>query len=122
MKRSHQAAGLLAALGLALATAVQAHPGQQGGMGMHGQAGMQQGMHGKAGMQQGMHGAGQQLMTPEERSALMEKMRNAGTPEERQKIAEANRTEMQKRAKEKGLALPEHRGPRARSGSDTHTH
>ena len=57
------------------------------------------------------HGAGQQLMTPEERTALMEKMRNAKTPEERQKIAAANRAEMQKRAKEKGITLPEHRGP-----------
>jgi hypothetical protein len=57
------------------------------------------------------HGAAQQLMTPDERTALMEKMRNAATPEERQKIAEATRTEMQKRAKEKGITLPEHRGP-----------
>ena len=60
-----------------------------------------------------MHGgfagpmAGQQLMTPEERTALQEKMRNARTPEERQKLAEANRAEMQKRAKEKGITLPE---------------
>jgi hypothetical protein len=30
---------------------------------------------------------------------------------------------MQKRAKEKGIPLPEHRGPRgAAFGSDTHTH
>lgn len=50
-------------------------------------------------------------MTPEERTALMEKMRNARTPEERQKIAAENRTEMQKRAKERGITLPEHRGP-----------
>jgi hypothetical protein len=63
-------------------------------------------------------------MTPEERAALQEKMQNAGTPEERQKLAQATRQEMQKRAKEKGLTLPEHRGPRAgaASESDTHTH
>jgi len=56
--------------------------------------------------------AGQQLMMPEERTATIDKMRNAKTPEERQKIAEATRTEMQKRAKEKGITLPEGRGPR----------
>jgi Spy/CpxP family protein refolding chaperone len=42
-------------------------------------------------------------VTPEERSAFQEKMRNAKTPEERQKLAEANRAEMQKRAQEKGI-------------------
>ena len=51
-------------------------------------------------------------MTPEERTALQEKMRNAATPEERQKLAEATRTEMQKRAQEKGITLPEGRAPR----------
>jgi hypothetical protein len=55
-------------------------------------------------------------MTPEERTALREKMRNAATPEERQKIAEATRAEMQKRAQERGVTLPEHRGPHGRSG------
>ena len=65
-----------------------------------------------------MHGgfagpmAGQQLMTPEERAALQQKMRNASTPEERHELAEATRAEMQKRAKEKGLTLPEPHGPR----------
>ena len=57
--------------------------------------------------------SGHALLTPEERTALREKMRNAKTPEERQKLAEATRTEMQKRAKEKGITLPEHRGPHA---------
>ena len=33
------------------------------------------------------------------------------TPEERQKLAEANHAEMQKRAKEKGITLPEPHGP-----------
>jgi hypothetical protein len=67
--------------------------------------------HGPMGTGAAGHDAGQQLMTPEERTALQEKMRNAATPEERQKIAEATRTEMQKRAQEKGITLPEHRNP-----------
>jgi TRAP-type C4-dicarboxylate transport system substrate-binding protein len=50
-------------------------------------------------------------MTPEERQALREKMHNAATPEERQKLAETTRAEMQKRAKEKGITLPQHSGP-----------
>jgi hypothetical protein len=91
---------MLAALAIGVSAAALAHPGQAGG-------GM--GMQGKAGMQHGMHGAGQQLMTPEERSALVEKMRNATTPEERRKLAEATRAEMQKRAREKGIT-PDMRG------------
>jgi len=107
MKFSRKIAiGAAAVLGLA-AAAVIAQPGQMGGaMGMHGPM---------AGMQHGPMG-GQQLMTPEERSALQEKMRNAKTPEERQKLVEANRTEMQKRAKEKGITLPQPHGPRAGFG------
>jgi hypothetical protein len=72
--------------------------------------------------------AAQQLMTPEERTANINKMRSAATPEERQKIAAANHAEMQKRAKEKGITLPEQHGPRARFApipapvTDTHTH
>jgi hypothetical protein len=90
-----------AILGLGLAATAFAHPGQMGGA-------MGPGMMGGMG-----HGAmgGQQLMTSEERTALMEKMRNAKTPEERQKIAEANRAEMEKRAKEKGITLPGPHGP-----------
>ncbi len=100
-----------------------------GGMG-HG--GMMQGMSGGmghgamgGGMGQGhMDGqsAGQQLMTPEEHSAFREKMRSAATQEERQKLALANRTEMQKRAKEKGITLPEGRGPRVGAGQNSETH
>ena len=111
MKFSRKIAiGAAAALGLA-AGVVIAHPGQMGGaMGKHGpmggmghgpMAGMQHGP--MAGMGQGPMG-GQQLLTPEERSAFQEKMRNAKTPEERQKIAEAQRTEMHKRAAERGVA------------------
>ena len=132
MKRSHKtAAGIVAALTLGVAAAAFAQPGAMGdGNGPHSKAGMQHGRMG--GMQHGamghgaagMGGAVHSLMTPEERTALQEKMQNAKTPEERQKLAQATRDEMQKRAKEKGIALPEHRGPRAgaASGSDMHTH
>jgi hypothetical protein len=107
MKFSRKIAfGAAAALGLA-AGVVIAHPGQMGGaMGMHGPM---------AGMGQGPMG-GQQLLTPEERGAFQEKMRNAKTAEERQKLVEANRVEMQKRAKEKGITLPQPHGPRAGFG------
>ena len=126
MKLSHKfAVGVVASLGLGIAVAAYAQPGQMGGgMGPHMKGGVQHGA--MAGMQRGAmggtghgpmgagaagHGVGQQLMTPEERTALQEKMRNAATPEERQKIATENRAEMQKRATEKGITLPEHRGP-----------
>jgi hypothetical protein len=115
MKRSHKAAaGVAAALSLGVAAAVFAHPGQMGGgMGPAMKSGM-----GHGPMASGPSGfaAGQQLMTPEERAALQEKMRNAKTPEERQKLTEANRAEMQKRAKEKGITLPDARGPGAGFG------
>ena len=119
MKQSYKfAAGVVASLGLGLAVAAAyAHPGQMGGgMGPQMKGGMQHGMKGGMGpgaMKGGPAGpaAAQELMTPEERTALQEKMRNAKTPEERQQIATATRTEMEKRAKEKGITLPEHRGP-----------
>jgi len=107
VKRSHKvAATVAAALGLGLAAAAFAHPGAMGG-----------GM-GPAMMRGGFAGpmAGQQLMTQEERTALQEKMRNAKTAEERQKLAEATRAEMQKRATEKGITLPEPHGPRSGFG------
>ena len=119
MKQSHKfAAGVVASLGLGIAAALAyAHPGQMGdGMGPQMKGGMQHGMKGGMGpgaMKGGPAGpaAAQELMTPEERTALQEQMRNAKTPEERQQIATATRTEMEKRAKEKGITLPEHRGP-----------
>ena len=137
MKQSHKfAVGVVASLGLGIAVATAyANPGQMGGgTGPHMKGGMQHSARGgmqhdaqgarqhatKGGMQHsGMgggaagHGAGQQLMTPEERTALMEKMHNAATPEERQKIAEATRTEMQKRAQDKGITLHGQHGPRS---------
>lgn len=115
MKRSYKVVTAAAVvLGLGLAAAAIAHPGAMGEQ-TGGEAGPGMMMHG--GMGPGMtHGAfggpmaAAQLMTPEERSAFQEKMRNAKTPEERQKIAEAQRAEMQKRAKEKGITLPERHG------------
>lgn len=135
------AAGVIASLGLGIAVATAyANPGQMGGGMEHGKSGMQHGKGGKqhgaqGGMQHGAqggmqhggmgggagHGAGQQLMTPEERTALQEKMRNAKTPEERQQLAAANRAEMQKRATEKGITLREGRGPRQGAATE-HQH
>lgn len=141
MKQSHKfALAVIASVGLGVAAAAYAQPGsggggmghdagggtQQGGM-MGGMGGMQQGGMGPGGMsgtqQGGMmggmgggmteHGAAQQLMTPEERTALMEKMHNARTPEEHQQIAAATRAEMQKRAQERGITLRGHHGPRS---------
>lgn len=127
MKQSYKfAAGVVASLGLGIAvSAAYAQPGPMGGgMGAHMQGGMHQGA--MAGMQHGAmggaghgpmgagaagQGAGPQLMTPEERSAVIEKLHNAKTPEERQQIVATNRAEMQKRAQERGVTLPEHRGP-----------
>jgi len=120
MKRSHKwivGIGTSLSFGIA-ATAVYAQPGQMGGgMGPQMKGGMQGGM-GPGAMGRGAAGpqAAQQLMTPEERTAIRDKMRNAATPEERQKLSEANHAEMQQRAKEKGITLPEPRGPRAGFG------
>jgi len=127
MKQSHKfAVGVIASLGLGIAVAAAyaqtgpmgggMGPQMKGGMQHGAQGGMQHGAkggtgHGPMGAGAAGHGTAQQLMTPEERTALQEKMRNAKTPEERQQIAEATRTEMQKRAQEKGITLPEHRGP-----------
>ena len=116
-----------------LAATAYAHQGEGRGMGYGAQGGQHQGMQGGMtghGQMQGMGGrgegcdaeksagnrpqAGQQLMTPEERTAMRDKMRNAGSPEERQQIAAANHAEMQKRAAEQGITLPEHRGPQGR--------
>jgi hypothetical protein len=123
MKRNHSTAlGAIALLGLGLAaSAAIAHSdGMQGataegmGHGMHGQGMHGQGMHGA--MAGGQHGGGKHsdsahgLMTPAEREALHEKMRAAKTPEEKQALAATTRAEMEKRAKEKGIALPEQHG------------
>ena len=124
------AAAIAISLTLGVAAAAYAQPGLMHDNMEHGaQAGKQHDMkeHMKQGMNHdgekhakrgeakghGEHGsnAAQSLLTPEERTAMREKMRNAKTPEERRQIASANRAEMQKRATEKGITLPEHRGP-----------
>ncbi len=111
--------GVAVVAALGAAGLVVAHPGAgfgPGGFGpgfMRGMgAGMGPGM-GPAMMHGGFAGpaAARQLMTPEEQQVFIEKMQNATTPEERQKLAEANRAEMEKRAKEKGITLPEPHGP-----------
>jgi hypothetical protein len=124
------AAATAFSLTLGTAAVAYAHPGAMGGKagaagaqtGPH--TGMQHGMrgaHGPAGMQHGPQGpaAAQQLMTPEERAATKERMRAATTPEERQQIATATRAEMQKRAADKGITLPEQHGPRLGTGAQT---
>lgn len=50
---------------------------------------------------------GWDLMTPEERTAYRNKMRAAKTPQEKAKIRAEHHKEMQKRAKERGVTLPE---------------
>lgn len=86
-------------------------PGMQGGMVPGGQGGPRHGMMGAMQQRMQMSQAAQQLMTAEERTTIQEKMRTAKTPEERQQIAAATRTEMQKRATEKGITLPDQIGP-----------
>ena len=101
-------------MGLGLAVAY-AQPGPMGnGMG----PGMMRG-----GMMQGqMMGQNanmkimRELMTPSERLAMMDKMIDAKTIEERQAIMTANHVEMEKRAKEKGITLPTGHSPQMMSG------
>ncbi|HSV84911.1 MAG TPA: hypothetical protein VLK85_37385 [Ramlibacter sp.] len=126
------ALGAIAAVGVVLvASAAIANPGgMQGGMG----AGMGRHHHGMHGQMSGSEnvggkgrGGGRELMTPAERKALHEKMRAARTPEERQALAAATRAEMEKGAKEKGIELPDQRGPGGRgqapgTGSGGHQH
>ncbi|MDP2240746.1 MAG: hypothetical protein Q8K18_11375 [Burkholderiales bacterium] len=126
------ATGIALTVSLGLAATAIAHPWQMGGnRGQGAQAGQQQGMQygahkqaARGGLRDGAAGrgaqgaqTGRQLMTTEERTAMREKMRAAATPEERQQIAVANHAEMQKRAQEQGITLPEQRGPRNRAGT-----
>jgi len=52
-----------------------------------------------------------ELMTPAERLAMMDKIIDAKTPEDRQAIIVAIHAEMKKQAKENGITLPAGRGP-----------
>lgn len=109
------AIGLATVLGLSLAVgAVYAQQGSFGnGMGQ----GMMRGgmMHGQMSGQNSDMKVMRELMTPAERLAMMDKMMDAKTPEERQAIMTANHTEMEKRAKDKGITLPAGHGPHAMS-------
>jgi hypothetical protein len=57
---------------------------------------------------------GEEVMTPEERQAYIDKMRAAKTREERAQLRSEHRAAMQKRAQEKGVTLQEPR----RGGED----
>lgn len=63
---------------------------------------------------------GYQLMTAEERNAHRTKIRTASSAEERERIRKEHHTQMQIRAKEKGVTLPDeppsNRGPGAGPG------
>lgn len=55
---------------------------------------------------------GWQLMTPEERAAYHDRMRSLRTLEERQRFRDEHHQQMARRAKERGVTLPEMpRGP-----------
>jgi hypothetical protein len=59
-----------------------------------------------------------ELMTPAERLAIMDKMIDAKTVEERQAIMTTTHTEMERRAKEKGITLPAKHSPQMMSGKN----
>ena len=100
-------------MGRGMGPGMEKNKGCNNGSGM--KHGMGQGMgHGKGhGQHSGMKGQRSELsklITPEERTAMREKMQAAKTPEERQALRTSMRTEMEKRAKEKGITLPERKG------------
>lgn len=57
---------------------------------------------------------GSQIMTEQERNEFRERMRNAGSAEERQQLRAEHHERMQQRAKEQGVELPD--GPPADRG------
>ena len=105
--------GIATTLGLGLAvTAVLAQQGPMGG-GMMGQGMMRKGMmHAHLMESNSDMKVMRELMTPAERLAMMDKMMDAKTSEERQAIATEHHTEMEKRAKEKGITLPAGHNPK----------
>ena len=110
------AIGVATVLGLSLA--VGAVYAQQGPFGNGMQQGMMRGgmMHGQMSGQNSDMKVMRDLMTPAERLAMMDKMMDAKTVEERQAIMTATHTEMEKRAKEKGITLPAGHGPQMMLG------
>jgi translation initiation factor 2 gamma subunit (eIF-2gamma) len=104
-------------IGLGL-TVAYAQPGSMGNMSNGMGPGMMRGqmMQGQMMGQNANMKIMRDLMTPAERLAMMDKMIDAKTVEERQAIMTATHTEMEKRAKEKGIALPAGHGPQMMSG------
>lgn len=101
-------------MGLGLAVAY-AQPGSMGNMGHGKDSGMTCGqmLEQNANMK-----IMRELMTPAERLAIMDKMIDAKTAEERQAIMTTTHTEMEKRAKEKGITLPAKHSPQMMSGKN----
>jgi hypothetical protein len=99
-------------MGLGL-TVAYAQPGSMGNMGNGMSPGMMRGhmMEQNANMK-----IMRELMTPAERLAMMDKMMDAKTVEERQAIMTTTHTEIEKRAKDKGITLPAGHGPQMMSG------
>ena len=114
MKSLNKTATTIAiSLVLGAATIAYAQPGQMHGKMEHGaQAGNQHDMKGN--MHKGMNHDDENHAKHSEAKGHGEHGSKAAqslaTPEERQQIASANRAEMQKRASEKGITMPEHRG------------
>ena len=99
-------------MGLGL-TVAYAQPGSMGGTANGMGPGM---MRGQMMEQNANMKIMRELMTPAERLAMMDKMIDAKTAEERQAIMTATHAEMEKQAKEKGITLPAGHGPQMMSG------
>ena len=100
-------------LGLTVAQAQSASMGHMGNMANGMSPGMMRGhmMEQNANMK-----IMRELMTPAERLSMMDKMMDAKTVEERQAVMTTTHTEIEKRAKEKGVTLPAGHGPQMMSG------
>lgn len=59
---------------------------------------------------------GYQLMTQEERTQYRQRMRNATTAQERERIRMEHHKQMQERAKQRGITLPDMPSPRGMGG------
>jgi len=105
------AIGVVTVLGLGVAVATVYAQQDPFGNGV-GQGMMRGGMmHGHMTEQNSDMKIMRELMTPSERLAMIDKMMDAKTLEERQAIMTTNHAEMEKRAKEKGITLPAGHGP-----------
>ncbi len=67
---------------------------------------------GAKGDRKGAPSPAEQLFSEQERADFRQRMQDAKTPEERDRIRGEMRTQAEARAKEKGVTLPEPRGPR----------